>query len=287
MRHTLLTLLTATLLLGAEAPASAGGVGGFFHRITNAFRGFFSGGTPALRKPDHRHWAKPLLRAGKGRRGEHATVLFLPGLGDNFRLPSLLAKALGELKVTNLTMVGRSIEPGTSGEQLEHQLRNLKDGRRVILAGHSMGGVAAERLAREYPEKVAAVLLYNPATVVSREMPVPTYVFRGTSDQRSWQDDYSRVTDKGLHNVEVIAVPGADHTNRYRPSGKGNKERAEVSADTAELNRAVARETMRVLEGLKADTTRVSIQPLRVLELGGKLAEKARKLAFPRGATGE
>lgn len=103
---------------------------------------------------------KPLLDAAP--KGDGSPVMVLPGLGGDDMTTKPLRKFLREIGYyTHGWRNGRNIGPNEKTiEHLRDRLHELhkQHGKKITLIGHSLGGVFAREMAREYPDMVERVI---------------------------------------------------------------------------------------------------------------------------------
>ena len=118
--------------------------------------------------PSTWHWTE---------QGDGPPLLLLHGLGaSSFSFRHNLARLAEKFRVLapDLPGHGSSPAPGDGDYRLEALTRGLHDFlelhglRRAAVAGNSLGGSLALLLARDYPERVAALILLAPAAAVTR-----------------------------------------------------------------------------------------------------------------------
>lgn len=171
-------------------------------------------------------------------RAKKTKILYFHGAGANTSdgIIDRLAPALHAQHVDHEII---SLPYDASHAQIE-QMIGHKDSRPVIVAAHSMGGgYVVHRLLQEYPKKILAAVLINPAAFVV-DQPVPTLLIRGTEDHPP--------EGEGGTNVTLRLAKGADHSLRYRLKSEGDKMIANESPETAKLVKKTAKKIARFLE---------------------------------------
>jgi pimeloyl-ACP methyl ester carboxylesterase len=173
-----------------------------------------------------------------GRDDVQGSVILLHGLAANKKLMSYLAQGFASLNlrvfVPDLPGHGRTPGPfsfaraETCSDALVRQLiaRGAVDPARTILAGHSMGGALAVRLAAHTP--VAGVIAISPAPMVSTygvsnsmliftqppATPANTLVISGSAEPRSIRDSArSLISGPNEASGKYTVIPGSTHVS--------------------------------------------------------------------------
>ena len=117
------------------------------------------------------------------------------------------------------------------------------DGRRIILAGLSNGGLGVSRLAERFPDRFEQVWYLSPvlrASAVRRLTPIwkrsgtPVQILTGGTDRRipvEFIEDHERSLRHAGVNVNLVVVPAADHFLFF-----SHREAFETFADNALAN---------------------------------------------------
>jgi pimeloyl-ACP methyl ester carboxylesterase len=131
---------------------------------------------------------KRLLR-GEVPDGDGSPVLVLPGILNSDLMTMPLRGFIDELGYTTYSWDG-GINTGFSKNTAKHLAKRLDDiyraeGKKVALVGHSLGGIYARELAREFPDKVSKVITMGSAFGIDDELgaitPSLRLVFRAAS----------------------------------------------------------------------------------------------------------
>lgn len=154
------------------------------------------------------------IRFGTGER----TLIMLPGLGDGLRtirgmaLPfSLLYREFGkEYTVWSFSRKNKLV-PGTTTEDMARDLKRAMDGLGIGKAdvyGVSMGGMIAQHLAADYPEKVGSLIL---AVTAAHPNDLLAQSVTEWVDQAK-RDDHAALMDS---NLRLIYSEGYYRKNRW------------------------------------------------------------------------
>ncbi len=168
--------------------------------------------------------------------GDGHPVIFLPGFmtGDAFTVP--LRKCIEDKGYTTYGWdhgVNMGLDDGTA-EHLKKYLKEVFDengGKKITLVGHSLGGVFARELAREYPEMVRGVItmgtpfgmMDDPAAATSEHLSLLYDFFNPGSKHLKFEDIGERfltpppVPTTSLYSKEDGIV---DWKGALNPAGK-------------------------------------------------------------------
>ena len=166
------------------------------------------------------------------------SVLLFHGISANKKIMSYLARGFAEqgLRVYVPDMPGHGRTPGPfsparaeqCGEALLHELmaRGMVDANRTILAGHSMGGAIAERIAARVP--VAGLIAISPAPMQAAhgvttekllfsgppDLPPHALVMVGSLELESMRGNAADlVASRGEDAAKFLEIPGASHVS--------------------------------------------------------------------------
>src|SRR6267378_47352 len=166
------------------------------------------------------------------------SVVLFHGISANKKIMSYMARGFAEqslrVYVTDLPGHGRTPGPFSParaeqcGESLVRELlsRAVIDAHRTILAGHSMGGAIAERIASRV--QVAGLIAVSPAPMRAAhgvtaekllfsdppELPPNSLVMVGSLELESMRGNAADlVASRGEGTVEYIEIPGASHVS--------------------------------------------------------------------------
>src|SRR6266853_5762973 len=170
--------------------------------------------------------------------GGHGSVLLFHGISANKKIMSYFARGFAEqgLRVYIPDLPGHGRTPGPfsparaeqCGEALLHELlaRGMIVADRTILAGHSMGGAIAERIAARVP--VAGLIAVSPAPMraahgVTPEkllfsdppaLPPHALVMVGSLELESMRGNAADlVASRGEETAKFLEIPAASHVS--------------------------------------------------------------------------
>src|SRR6266446_5152577 len=170
--------------------------------------------------------------------GSQGSVLLFHGISANKKIMAYLARGFAEqglrVYVPDLPGHGRTAGPFSPvraekcGEALVHELlaRGMIDANRTILAGHSMGGAIAERIAARVP--VAGLIAVSPAPMRAAhgvttekllfrdppDLPANSLVLVGSLEFGSMRSNASDlVTSRSEKTTKYLEIPGASHVS--------------------------------------------------------------------------
>jgi pimeloyl-ACP methyl ester carboxylesterase len=170
--------------------------------------------------------------------GSQGSVLLFHGISANKKIMSYLARGFAEqgLRVYVPDLPGHGRTPGPfsparaeqCGEALLHELlaRGMIDANRTILAGHSMGGAIAERIAARV--HVAGLIAISPAPMraahgVTAEkllfsnppnLPPHALVMVGSLELESMRGNAAElVASRNEEDAKFVEIPGASHVS--------------------------------------------------------------------------
>src|SRR5216684_2572998 len=170
--------------------------------------------------------------------GSQGSVLLFHGISANKKIMAYLARGFAEqglrVYVPDLPGHGRTAGPFSPvraekcGEALVHELlaRGMIDANRTILAGHSMGGAIAERIAARVP--VAGLIAVSPAPMraahgVTPEkllfsdppaLPPHALVMVGSLELESMRGNAADlVASHGEETAKFLEIPAASHVS--------------------------------------------------------------------------
>ncbi len=103
--------------------------------------------------------------------GKSPTLVFIHGWTCERSAMSPVAEAFSEFAHIRPDLFGHGLSPKTDNYAIEHQARALLDiiPQGCILIGHSMGAQVAVECAVQAPEKIAAIILLDPAQIIPIE----------------------------------------------------------------------------------------------------------------------
>src|SRR5713226_7868844 len=166
------------------------------------------------------------------------SVLLFHGISANKKIMSYLARGFAEqgLRVYVPDLPGHGRTPGPfsparaeqCGEALLHELlvRGMIDANRTILAGHSMGGAIAERIASRVP--VAGLIAISPAPMRAAhgvtaekllfseppDLPPHSLVMVGSLELESMRGNAADlVASRNDATAKFLEIPGASHVS--------------------------------------------------------------------------
>jgi pimeloyl-ACP methyl ester carboxylesterase len=208
--------------------------------------------------------------------GSQGSVLLFHGISANKKIMSYLARGFAEqgLRVYVPDLPGHGRTPGPfsaaraeqCAEALLHELlvRGMIDANRTILAGHSMGGAIAERLAARVP--VAGLIAISPAPMRAAhgvtaeklffsdppELPPHSLVIVGSLELESMRGNAADlVGSRGEDTARFLEIPAASHVSILF-SGAAMRASQEWSARVLHLPSAAALPSRRALFGALA-----------------------------------
>src|SRR5216684_8155901 len=201
------------------------------------------------------------------------SVLLFHGISANKKIMSCMARGFAEqgLRVYVPDLPGHGRTPGPfsparaeqCGEALIRELlsRGVIDAHRTILAGHSMGGAIAERIASRVP--VAGLIAISPAPMRAAhgvtaekllfsdppELPPNSLVMVGSLELESMRGNAADlVASRGDETAKFLEIPGASHVTVLF-SGAAMRASQEWTAQVMHFSPAAALPSHRPLIG--------------------------------------
>jgi pimeloyl-ACP methyl ester carboxylesterase len=151
---------------------------------------------------------KRILR-GEVPDGDDSPVLVLPGILNNDLMTAPLRGFIDELGYKTYTWDG-GLNTGFSKNTAKHLADRLDEiycaeGKKVALVGHSLGGIYARELARQFPEKVSKVITMGSAFGADHELQAVTPALRLVFQAASLKNPV--ITDQAVIRRSLIPPP--------------------------------------------------------------------------------
>ncbi len=141
--------------------------------------------------------------------GDGSPVLVLPGILNNDLMTSPLRGFIEELGYDTYTWDG-GLNTGFSKNTAKHLAERLDNiyretGKKVALVGHSLGGIYARELARQFPDKVSKVITMGSAFGADNELKAITPALRLVFRAASFNNPL--ITDQAIIKRSLIPPP--------------------------------------------------------------------------------